>query len=328
MEGKVRVVLPATPVPVRDVWPLNGHLASYLRYRLAVPSIASAVAAERQGAPDLIWTTVPGSARALRKLFPRAFLVFHVVDYYPAFRGDAIKPIEIEDYTIADKVYTIGGSLAAYVIDELGVAKEKVAVLGQGVELERYSRNNTVPSDIAQLPHPRAVWTGVLAKGDPELFDTVASRIEAVGGSLILVGSTAPWADNLRAQYPETVHVLGPKAATRIPAYLEACDVGLMLYTRQKSAVYKGQNPLKLYEYAAAGLSIISTPHDEYEYSAPPAQVVSSVDETLQALDRLLSAGRDQNRAAALDFARRHDWGSKVKDVIARHFPEMAQSAT
>ena len=88
----VRILNMATPVPVRDIWPLSTPMASYLKYRFMVPSLRSCATSGGRSTPDLIWTTVPGSVGALKKSFPYTRVVFHVVDYYPAFRGDAVIP--------------------------------------------------------------------------------------------------------------------------------------------------------------------------------------------------------------------------------------------
>ena len=310
-EAGVHIVTQATPVPVRDIWPLSTRTASHLRYGLARPGLAQVMPD-----PDLVWTTVPGSGRALKRAFPKARVAFHVVDYYPAFRGDAVKPIEAEDYASVDVVHTISTTLKAYAVDELGVPEGKVHVLGQGVEREIYAGDPAEPAALAPLPHPRAVWTGVLSKGDPALFEAVAAEMKARGGSLALIGPGAGWADDLAARYPGTVFLMGSVAPRDLPAWLVHCDLGVMLYDRSKQAVYKGQNPLKLYEYAAAGLPILSTPHDEYAHLAPPAEVLSDEGAVAPAIARALSDDPDRDRAIDT-FATTHSWQSKVDRILA-----------
>jgi hypothetical protein len=311
----VRVVTPATPVPVRDIWPLNSLAAAGLRYRLALPGLRRLV-----GDPDLIWTTVPGSGAALRRIFPRARLVFHVVDYYPAFRGDAVKPLEQSDYSVADAVYTIGHSLADYVVSELGIAKDKVRVLGQGADMAVYAPEQAEPAALTSAPAPRAVWTGVLGKGDPGLFEALAQVMQARGGSLILIGPGAPWADALAARFAGTVRLVGSVAPAELPAWLRHCDLGVMLYDRARQEVYRGQNPLKLYEYAAAGLPALSTPHDEFAHLEPPVLQVRTEAEIGPAIARALSDAPAW-RARVAQFAQANTWQSKVDRILADCLP-------
>lgn len=317
----VRILNMATPVPVRDIWPLNTPMASYLKYRLMTPSLRACIASEGRSTPDLIWTTVPGSVGALQKSFPQARVVFHVVDYYPAFRGDAVIPLECQDYTQADAVYVIGTSLLTYLVEDLGIPTSKVMVLGQGAELEIYQSGTTTPEQIAHLPHPRAIWCGVLSKGDPGLFTALASEMAARGGSLILIGPLAEWAQDLAHQMPDTVSLLGPKAPPDLPRYLKAADIGVMLYDRNRQDVYRGQNPLKLYEYTAAGLPVLSTAHDEFETLRPPTIQIETEADIAPAVETLLGDMAGQKvRVSA--FAAQHSWQSKVDTIMRRFFPE------
>lgn len=323
----VRVLNLATPVPVRDIWPLNTRIASYQKYCLMMPSLRASAIADGRPAPDLIWTTVPGSVRALKKSFPEAQVVFHVVDYYPAFRGSAVVPLERQDYAQADAIYVIGQSLQAYLVHDLKVPAEKVTVLGQGAELEIYQTNTFTPDEIVDLPHPRAIWCGVLAKGDPGLFEALAQTMSTCGGSVILIGPEAPWAQDLARRMPETVTCLGPKAPPDLPGYLKAADIGVMLYDRGKQEVYRGQNPLKLYEYTAAGLPVLSTAHDEFDTLHPPVQQIAQEADIALAVERVLAHMQEEQTKVSL-FAAQHSWQAKVDTIIKRFFPQMLECST
>ncbi len=319
--GRLHAVTPFSPIPTRDIWPLNTLTAAQFKYQFCMPSLSRMIEGDNRNAPDLIWTTVPGSAKALRRSFPKAKLVFHVIDYYPAFRGEAVKQLEIDDYAVSDEIYVIGNVLKQYLVDELNVSSAKITFLGQGVELERYVKDLPEPNDIAELAHPRMIWSGVLGKGDPELFERSANELQKHNGSLILIGPGAEWADALAQQYPDTVHLLGSCSPEDLPAYLCHSDIGAMLYDQNKQDVYRGQNPLKLYEYAAAGLPIISTPHDEFDTLKPPVEVVRTPDDISDALAHILSNLPDYS-AIALRFAQNNSWRDKIMDLQERFFPE------
>ncbi|HKQ18918.1 MAG TPA: glycosyltransferase, partial [Candidatus Eisenbacteria bacterium] len=73
-------------------------------------------------------------------------------------------------------------------------------------------------------------------------------------------------------------------------------------------------NPVKLYEYAAAGVPCVTTRFsDEVEGWGDAAMVASTPEEFVAAARRLLAAPADL--APLIAFARRHDWGE-----IARRF--------
>ncbi len=299
------VFTPMSLVPYSARWPFNTPAAAHWSYQSCLPSVRRQLRRGGYGEPDLIWSANPGSI-ALRRCFPRAHFVFQVVDFYPAFAGRAVHHVEREDYRGADHILVIGHALRQYIVDEHGIDPAKITVLGQGVFLDDYAASLPVPTDIASLPRPLGIWVGVVAKADEELFRAAAAALHAHGGSLVLIGPQTPWSLRLSLEGPN-VHTFGPRASELVPAYLSAADVGLMLYDRTRGSVYRGQNPLKLYEFAAAGLSIVSTPHDEYEYLRPPALIVHCADDVRAAVDRALLE-RDDLRRRSLEFAALHSW--------------------
>lgn len=310
VEDGALVFTPFALVPYSKVWPLSTRVAAYESFRSCVPSIRSILDKRGFGVPDIVWTANPGSG-VLKDLFPESRLVFQVVDYYPAFAGAEIHEIERNDYRRADHVFVIGEALRQHVLDR-GVDASKVTVLGQGVFRERFSRTDARPVEFASLEGPIALWIGVLAKGDPELFEAAAEAMAERGGSLALIGPAAPWADAL-AERLDNVLLLGPRTPEEASPYLTHADLGLMLYDRGRSNVYIGQNPLKLYEYAAAGLAILSTPHDEYRYIDAPAAIVTTPRDVHRAVADLMSE-LPRNRERSLAFVEGRDW----RDVYAR----------
>jgi glycosyltransferase involved in cell wall biosynthesis len=301
------VFTPFSIIPYARLWPFCQAWAAHASYRSCLPSIRSVLEHRNFGSPDLIWTANPGSS-VLKKQFPKARLVFQVVDYYPAFSGDSIRRIERTDYHNADHIFVIGHMLKDYITGEHGIDPDHVTVLGQGVFLERYQGQSVMPADLRGIRPPIGIWVGVLSKGDPGLFTAAAEALEVTGGSLVLIGPEAPWATALAQQYPN-VHLIGPRSPEVVPDYLRHADLGLMLYDRTRQEVYVGQNPLKLYEYAAAGLPVLSTHHDEYRHLNPPVRTVMDSAEVRHAIPEML-ANREALARASLDFVSKRSWQS------------------
>lgn len=304
------VFTPLSMVPYAKSWPFNTRMAAHLSYRTCVPSIGAQLRRGGMQTPDVIWSVNPGSV-ALRSTFPDARFVFQAVDYYPAFSGASIRNIERTDYRLADHVFVIGETLKRYIVDEHRIAPEKITVLGQGVFTGQYHDSWPVPADVCDLPRPRAIWIGVLEKADPQLFRAAAQTLRRMGGSLILVGPPARWSQEM-ARELGNVHVLGPRMPEEVPAYLMHADIGLMLYDQRRQDIYKGQNPLKLYEFAAAGLPTLSTSHDEYAYIDPPVIIANDARSVSAGMMRALDE-REQLAAQALRFAAGHSWESAYR---------------
>lgn len=312
--GEPAVLKSASFLPFRDIFPFNTARAIELSYRYSRPSLRKALM--DQAGPDIIWAARPG-ASALKRMFPQARLVMQVVDYYPAFRGPAVAELEARDYALADHVLVTGDALKHYVHVELGVPEEKVTVLGQGVHVSKYGGALQRPADVPETSGPTATWVGVLSKSDTVLMRCAAHQLQAMGGLLLLIGPACHEAQALAKDFP-CVQLIGSRHPDEVPAYLVHSDIGLMLYDRGRQAVYRGQNPLKLYEYAAAGLTILSTPHDEFQYLDPPVRICRSEQDVTGAI-REVSGDRDSARAR--EFARAHDWGTvfdRARSVIDR----------
>ena len=82
-----------------------------------------------------------------------------------------------------------------------------------------------------------------------------------------------------------------------------------------------GTNPMKRYDYAAAGLQTVSVDLHEYQKDPSPMYVAQSADEFIAAVRYAVSSPRysvDEIRA----FARANDWVSKYQALI-RHLADL-----
>ena len=279
-----------------------------LSYRSCVPSIHHQIRQSCFSSPDVIWSTIPGSG-VLKKLFPHAKLIMNVVDFYPAFHGKNIQKLEAYDYSVADHIFVTAHTLKKYLIETFSVPAKKIMVLGQGVDVERYARTYERPTDLPNCEGPIAICVGVLQKADVEFLERLAVEVEQRSGCLVLIGPSADW--DRDALQKQCVVRLGPRRSEDVPAYLSYSDIGVMLYDRSRASVYRGLNPLKLYEYLAAGLSVLSTPHDEYEYIEPPVMILRSPEEVPKALTESLST-REIMSNRARRFVENYTWQSCV----------------
>lgn len=310
-------VLPIVKHPVMG--PRLWEASARLGWKSVRPSLPAIFKTWGQPPPDLVWTT-GGDGGSLREAFPGARSVVQCVDVYEAYAGPTQNRLEVLDYRAADAVVSIGHALADFLAEFRGVDRGKITVIGQGADLDLFAEDHGPPADSADLPRPRLVWVGVLDKADPDLFAAALDALPPGQGSLVLIGPHAPWALDLAAR-DDRVRVLGPRLASEVASYLQNSDVGLMLYDRARPPLqYVGQNPLKLYEMAAAGLAIVSTPHAEYAQIQPPILVADSPGSVVSAVREAI-ADRDRMGHAASAFAQANSWRSRfdaAEQLVAR----------
>src|SRR2546427_6671811 len=112
-----------------------------------------------------------------------------------------------------------------------------------------------VPADMCGRPHPVIGFFGLLADWvDLELVRMVA--VARPDWSVVLIGKATTDLRPLRGL--ANVHLLGQKPYSTLPHYCRGFDVGIIPFRKNDLTVRA--NPLKLREYLAAGLPVVSAP--------------------------------------------------------------------
>lgn len=150
------------------------------------------------------------------------------------------------------KVAAVGQVLLEAV---LGEEAGRGVVVPNGVDPRLWRAESRVPSWAAHLPRPLAVYAGSLdSRLDVEAV-TALSRSGVVDvalvGPVMDPGALAPLAGLPR------VHLLGNQPHHEVAAFLRVADVALLLH--RDTALTRAMDPLKLYEYLAAGLPVVAS---------------------------------------------------------------------
>jgi glycosyltransferase involved in cell wall biosynthesis len=212
----------------------------------------------------------------------------------------------------ADRVVVTSSPLAT-LAGEGGATR--VSLVGNGVETERFARAEARPDT---LPGASGVPVLGYVGSIHAWFDVPLVRALAQGipnAKVVLVGPAHPATQReLERAAADTanLHWMGPRPYSEIPSIVGAFRVGLIPFRR--TPLTEAVNPVKLYEYAAAGVPCVTTRFsDEVDRWAPAARVADGPEEFLREAQTLLAAAPD--RAMLRAFAALHDW-----DAIARHF--------
>jgi glycosyltransferase involved in cell wall biosynthesis len=263
----------------------------------------------------LLYTFVPASAWVARRL-GESHVIYHCVDEYSQFDGAGadIAALEAELIAKSDLVITCGTRLQA----SKARLHPNTRMVRHGVEHQHFARaldqGLELPADVRDLPGPIFGFYGLVAEWvDLESMARIAERWPQ--GSVVIVGehNNANQAGMERLRALPNVHFLGRKPYAELPAYCKAFDVALLPFV--KNELTDNANPLKLREYLAAGLPVVSTDIPEaaaladrgvYLADGPDAFVAAAA----QAL--AAGAGPDPARSAAMA---RESWDAKVADI-------------
>jgi glycosyltransferase involved in cell wall biosynthesis len=250
--------------------------------RATVPSLRNIL--DRAGflRPDALIITNLQYAYLDRIVRPRC-LVYRCIDDIHGFRHapHALRQAEVDLLKRCDLVFTIAQDQT----DKMRARgwNGPAPILDTGVDYERLANADAsdAPKDVLAIPHPRIVFVGSInERFDNEwVIDAARARPDY---QFLIVGPGD--VSTLREAALPNLHLLGPRHPDTIPALLAACDVGMIPF--RPSPLVASTNPIKLFEYAAAGLPTVSTRWGELERLHPPAELVTDGREFLDAIDR------------------------------------------
>ncbi len=268
----------------------------------------------------IVWLSRPYMSDLLSEIPPPRMLIYHVVDEYSAYygTGDAARRAILA----AEKDLLARADLAIVVSQKLYESKRPLNpntfIVRNGVNLALFDENRgpfRLPPALAAIEEPRLGYIGHIG----DRLDLAALTRLATGHpewSLVFVGevrfsgSTAAWEEF--AALPN-VHYLGTVPAAEVADYVRGFQVGLMPYVRDRHS--ENVSPLKLYEYLAAGIPIVSSDIPAAREFVGYVHIVEDgsaydtfVKEALQDTDA-------QRRAARISEARHATWEHRAQEI-------------
>lgn len=181
-------------------------------------------------------------------------------------------------------------------------AAREVVLIRHGVEHAHFAAalnpTTTVPEDLAAVPRPRIGFHGLVQDiVDFDLVGDMAAR--RPDWSFVFVGARTFDAGALpRAS---NIHFLGRRDYAQIPCYLKGFDVGLIPFRVTERTV--NANPVKLREYLAAGVPVVSIPLPEVEPYTPWVRFATSAEDFIREIEEAMrddSATARQRRSASV----------------------------
>jgi glycosyltransferase involved in cell wall biosynthesis len=260
---------------------------------------------------SLLWIYVPHVAPLIRRL-PRRGLVYHCVDLWSAFEGfdpTLMTKWEAEICERADVVFASARDLA----DRCARYNSNVHYVPHGVEHSHFAtalNDGALPDDIRDLPGPRVGFFGLIQEWvDVDLIGQLADRLPY---TFVLIG-TADRDLSALTRRRNVVH-LGRRPYADLPAYCRGFDAAIVPF--RASSLTQSVNPIKLREYAAAGLPIVSSDLPEVRRCGDIAHTARTVDEWVAELTKAVaSAGDLQERRRQSARVQDQDWSAVTRRV-------------
>ncbi len=231
-------------------------------------------------------------------------------DYFQK-RKEAIFREENETIKHADLVIATSQPL----LDRVKPLNRNVHLLSHGVDLEVFMVTDefTIPQDLMSISKPIVGFVGNISTWvNLELVFEMAALIPEV--SFVMVGPVSN--SYQRPKGIDNVHFLGPKDKKHISSYCKNFDIGIIPFKENK--LVKSVNPLKLLEYLAAGLPVVSTPMSAMHGLEDLDVYLESKAEGFKNRIRniLNNKIKTKNRQERVQFARNNSWEFKVKTLV------------
>lgn len=197
--------------------------------------------------------------------------------YWPAYAA-AYRQIRESEVGVA--------AVSQQIIDRID-PRGPAVVVPNGVDPREWAGPRPATPDwLAAIPGPRAIYVGTI---DSRLDVEGIARLAVLRPNLhiVLLGPT-PDPEYTRAlREVPNVHQHSGVGRSELVAALRNCDVSLLSHRR--TALTEAMSPLKVYEYLAAGLPVVSIDlppvrgiHERVTFSASTADMAAEVDEALE----------------------------------------------
>jgi glycosyltransferase involved in cell wall biosynthesis len=265
------------------------------------------------------WVFNPAASVVAGKLGEES-VIYYCVDEYTAFSGVSRSHLaELEEQLLRRADLVIVSAQPLY--DSKIPFNPRTILVRHGVDYSHFrtalSDQTTIPQEIASLPRPIVGFFGLIADWvDVDLMADVARHFAT--GSLVVLGKATTDISVLKQL--SNVHILGRKPYDALPSYCKGFDVAINPF--RINTLTLNANPLKVREYLAAGLPVVSTAIPEVE-ALGQCRIGHGTDGFIREIEAALQEpGPSAQRSHSVSH---ESWEARVQ-AIAEHFTEFCGS--
>jgi hypothetical protein len=267
------------------------------------------------GSRRIVFTSNIFFANVIRRL-KKDLTIYDCNDYPMGFSGALAVTEQYFRKTISrsDIVLAVSDKL----LEDTGrTALNNGHVVPNGVDFDMFVRNahHGVPPDISSINGPIVFYAGVISDWfDFDLVGKIAK--EAPDISVLIVGPViSPNVKEAAAKLSSlsNVHFLGMKRHDELPAYIRASQVCMIPF--KKTPLIERFSPNKMYEYLAAGRSVVTLNYtQEIDRLRSKIFVADSQDEFVQMVKKAIGIKPDE--ASLQNIALDNCWKSRADEVV------------
>ena len=262
----------------------------------------------------ILWTCLHSSADLLNEIKP-GLVVYDCADEHAAFTGfitrETVERLEQRLLKEADIVFATA--------TELYNRKKKytgqIHLVPNGADVEHFKQallaDYPVAEEIRQLPGPVIGFYGGISDWiDLSLVEAVAKAYPE--WSVVMVGPVDTEIAHLR-KYSNIIFP-GKKNYEELPSYLKGFDVCLVPFKINDLTV--NVNPVKLYEYLAAGKPVVSSPLPEVRQFKDVVRIGENPADFVAHVEKALRETGPEQIARRLAVAESTSWRARCNKMV------------
>ncbi len=258
-----------------------------------------------------IWSFAPDVGYLIDAFAPEK-VVYYCVDDFANFTGYDAQQVLRDERELAEKSDLVVTTSQQLQDSKAGLNPNTICV-PHGVDYDHFAMACTetvqIPDDLKEIANPRVGFFGLIRDWvDLDLLAEVARKRS--DWNIVLLGDS----DIDLAPYREipNMHFLGNRPYAELPNYCAGFDVGVIPFVLNELTA--AVNPIKLREYLAAGLEVVSTPLPEVQKYSPPVRIAATADEFVKMIAAALAADPQIAKQYA-DNMKNEKWESKLEKI-------------
>ncbi|MFV9510022.1 glycosyltransferase [Tepidibacillus sp. LV47] len=252
----------------------------------------------------IVWVTWPRLHPYLDQYFPD-FIVYDFVDDFPEWSVDV--PYMVKKSNL---VLTTSQMIQQHM--EQYYPRKRSYFIPNGCDFEHFQQFNESPpekpEEYKEHQGPIIGYVGAWAPWiDEDLIKEIANAFPQAMISLI----GAEFRRKYNLSLPNAIFH-GHKPYESLPQYLYYCDVCLIPFKINRTTL--ATNPIKMYEYLAAGKPVVSTDLPEVR-NVPYVYIGKDSTSFIQKIEILLAKEIDLNQQELNDWLYSHSWKKRYQDI-------------
>ena len=294
--------------------------AMYLR-RHQLNRMLNDTASAQNGRP-IVYVFHPSFADYL-ELFDGFKVIYHADDTFSAMPGWN-NQLAQQERTLVKRADIIIASSQLMASSLPSTENKPVTIIPNGADSHAFSNagGEPVPKILSAIPAPRIGYIGTINdKVDLPLLANIATA--RPDWHWCIAGHVVPLkyfrSDNMaaleRCRSLNNVHFLGAYPTNQLPSLVNHMNVNTLIYRTIGSGWWKNVSPLKLHEYLATGLPVVSADVNSVREFGAVVDIANSQPDWIDALDRAISGLGMGSPTLRRKVAFENDWNERIDRI-------------